>query len=96
MLFVIYARDKTEDTLALRDAHYPAHKEHLATSERYGVEIVTSGPLVSDDGRRAVGSLIICAAEARKDVVAFHKDDPFYKAGIWQMSDITAFDKRRG
>lgn len=96
MLFVIYAKDKTENTKALRDEHYPAHKAHLEQTDRYGVEVITSGPLVSDDGKRAVGSLIICQAEARKDVAAFHKDDPFYKAGIWQMSEITAFDKRRG
>ncbi|MBV8061532.1 MAG: YciI family protein, partial [Alphaproteobacteria bacterium] len=71
MLFVIYAKDQAEDTNALRNEHYAAHKEHLEKCGDYGVEIVTAGPLVSDDARRALGSLIICQAEARQDVITF-------------------------
>ena len=94
MLFVIYARD-ADDALSKRTEHYPAHKSFLGKSPDYGVEIVMSGPLVKDDGDTRCGSLIVVDAADRATAEKFHHADPFYLAGVWQETTITAFLRAR-
>ncbi|GAC1337752.1 MAG: YciI family protein [Beijerinckiaceae bacterium] len=95
MFFVIHALDKP-DALATRLAHYEAHKAFLSHTAPHGVSIVMSGPLVKDDGKTAIGSLLIIEAKDRASVEAFNRADPFHAAGIWQTVTITAFVKRQG
>ncbi len=95
MLFVIHALDG-RDTENIRAAHYPAHKDFLATSAKLGVRVVMSGPLTTDDGSKALGSLFVLEASDRATVEAFHRNDPFFKARVWETVSIAAFDKRRG
>jgi uncharacterized protein YciI len=94
-LFAIHALDR-DDALAVRLAHYDAHKAFLADTSRFGVRIVMSGPLMSDDGERMIGSLFLVEAQDRSAVEAFHAADPFLAAGIWQAVTITRFLKRQG
>lgn len=94
MLFVIYARD-TDDALPKRAEHYPAHKSFLANAVAHNVEVVFSGPLVQDDGDTRCGSLIVIEATDRAAATAFHHADPFYQAGVWADSAITAFLRAR-
>ena len=95
MLFVIYGFDDPA-MRHRRTEHYPAHRTFLADAAAHGVTIVTSGPLVEDDGTTPIGSLIIIDAHDRAAAEAFHHADPFFSAGLWRTTTVTAFDKKRG
>ena len=94
-LFAVHALDKP-DALALRLEHYPAHRAFLETEGDFGVNVVMSGPLQSDDGGIMIGSLFIMEAAGRDAIVAFVEADPFRKQGIWGELRITRFHRRRG
>jgi uncharacterized protein YciI len=95
MLYVIHALDK-DGALPVRLAHYDEHKAFLADTSQYGVNIVMSGPLVSDDGATMIGSLFLVDAPDRDAVVRFNAADPFARAELWASLAITAFMRRQG
>jgi uncharacterized protein len=95
MLFVIHALDHA-DALPKRLSNYDAHKTFLSDTSRYGVTIVMSGPLTSDDGQTMIGSLFLVEAPGRAEVERFHHADPFFAAGIWEKVSISAFLRRQG
>ena len=95
MFFVLHALDKA-DALPERLANYDAHKAFLADTSPYDVSIIMSGPLVADDGKTMIGSLMILEAPDRAAVEAFNRADPFFAAKIWERVNITAFVKRQG
>ena len=95
MLFAIHALDRA-GALAIRLANYDAHKAFLSDTSRFSVEIVMSGPLVSDDGATMIGSLFLIEAAGRGDVEAFNRADPFAAADIWEKVTITGFLRRQG
>ncbi|MBN8944923.1 MAG: YciI family protein [Rhizobiales bacterium] len=90
MHFMLHGLDKP-DALPVRLAHYDAHRAYIAAAP---VKIIVSGPLVSDDGTRMIGSFILMEAESRDQVVAFNRADPFYQAGVWERVDIHRCEKR--
>ncbi|MGB8432923.1 MAG: YciI family protein [Burkholderiales bacterium] len=71
----------------------PAHIEYLATNP---IKIVMSGPLVSDDGGKTIGSLYMLEAANRAEIEKFQHADPLYNADIWEMVEVRAFNKRLG
>ena len=95
MLFVIHAVDRT-DALETRLARYDAHKAFLADTQGFGVKIVMSGPLVSDDASTMIGSLFVVEAPDRGTVERFNAADPFAAAGIWDRVTVTGFLRRQG
>ena len=95
MLFAIHALDR-KGALDTRLANYDAHKAFLADTSAFGVKIVMSGPLVSDDGTTMIGSLFLVEAPERAAVEGFNAADPFFKAGIWERVTITGFLRRQG
>ncbi|MEP9352300.1 YciI family protein [Xanthobacter sp. KR7-65] len=95
MLFAIHAVDKT-GALDTRLANYEAHKAFLSDTSALGVAIVTSGPLVADDGTTMIGSLFLVEAPDRATAEAFNAADPFFKAGIWDRVTVTGFIRRQG
>ena len=95
MLFAIHAVDRA-GALPTRLANYDAHKIFLSDTSPYGVKIVMSGPLVSDDGATMIGSLFLIEAPGRNEVEAFNRADPFAAAGIWEKVTITGFLRRQG
>ncbi|MDI4663986.1 YciI family protein [Xanthobacter autotrophicus] len=95
MLFAIHAVDR-EGALDTRLAHYEAHKAFLADTSAFGVRIVMSGPLVSDDGATMIGSLFLVEAPDRDAAERFNAADPFHKADIWARVTITGFLRRQG
>ncbi|WP_298241850.1 YciI family protein [uncultured Bradyrhizobium sp.] len=95
MLFAIHAVDRS-GALPTRLANYDAHKAYLGDTSGFGVKIVMSGPLVSDDGQTMIGSLFLIEAPGRSEVEAFNRADPFAKAGIWEKVTITGFLRRQG
>ena len=95
MLFIVHCLDRA-GALPVRMEHYLAHREYLATLDSRPVEIVMSGPLVSDDGETMIGSFFLIEDTDRKAVEAFNQADPFHHAGIWESVSIHAFSKRVG
>ena len=94
-LFCIHGLDRP-DAASVRDEHYAAHRAYLAASEASGVRILASGPLVSGDGSRMIGSLLIVEADELGTVVACNAGDPFRKAGLWSSVAIDRFSLRVG
>lgn len=94
-LFAVHALDKP-GALPLRLEHYAAHRSFLETDKEFGVAVVTSGPLQSDDGEIMVGSLFIMEAADRAAITAFVAADPFTTEAVWGEVQITRFHRRRG
>jgi len=93
MLFVVYALDNPSAG-AKRQAVHAEHVAHLKTAKDDGVVIVVGGPLVDDDGKTSVGSLMVIDAPDRAMVEKFNGADPFAKNGIWSKVEIRRFDRR--
>ena len=95
MLFAVHALDDPNASAKRQEVH-AAHAAHLKTANEYGVTIVMGGPLMSDDGKAAVGSLMVLEASHSGAAEAFNNADPFAKNGVWKKVDIKRFDKRTG
>jgi uncharacterized protein YciI len=91
MHFAIHCLDKP-GALETRLANYESHKAYLASAAP--VALVISGPLVADDGETMIGSLFVVEADDRESVEHFHRNDPFFRAGVWERAEIHAFLKR--
>ncbi len=79
MLFVITCIDKPD--------HGPMRAEnredHLAYLDALGDALITAGPLMSDDGERPEGSVLILDFENREAADTFAAGDPYNKAGLF-------------
>jgi uncharacterized protein YciI len=84
MLFVIHAHDKPDGGKA-RQAHRAAHLAYLKSK---GAAIRTAGPLLSDDGERMIGSMLVIEAADAEAAKAFAEGDPFHKNGVFAKVDI--------
>jgi uncharacterized protein YciI len=87
MRIVVHCLDKP-DALSVRLENYEAHKAYLASGK---VATVISGPLLADDLETMIGSMFIFEADTIDDVVAFNREDPFAKAGVWETVSIRPF-----
>jgi uncharacterized protein YciI len=94
-LFAVHALDNP-DALPLRLEHYAAHRAFVESDHAYGVTVIMSGPLQSDDGEVMIGSLFIVEAGSREAVEAFNQGDPFFTAGVWGQVSISRFHRRKG
>lgn len=92
MLFVMFCIDRPGVEEKRRQV-IPAHIEYLATNP---IKIVMSGPLVSDDGGKTIGSLYMLEAANRAEIEKFQRADPLYNADIWETVEVRAFNKRLG
>jgi uncharacterized protein YciI len=95
MHFVVHALDK-KNILPTRAKHYRDHRIHLDRAEAYGVDVVTAGTLVADDGETPVGSVFVIDAADRAAVDAFTRSDPYHVNGVWERVDIHGYNKKRG
>ncbi len=68
----------------------------LKIAGEFGVDVVISGPLQSDDGERMIGSLFIIEAPDRAAVEAYANADPFTRTGVWEDIRIHRFFRRKG
>jgi uncharacterized protein YciI len=89
MLYVAYCLDKPSHQ-AVRAENRPAHLEFL---KAHAAQIVIAGPVMSDDGQQAVGSLLILEFENRAEVDRFLKSDPYAKAGLFASVDVRPWRK---
>ncbi len=93
MLYSVYALDNP-DAAAKRQAVHAEHVAHLKTAKDNGVTIVVGGPLLAEDGKSSIGSLMVLEVPDRATAEKFNNADPFHKNGIWAKVDIQRFDRR--
>ena len=87
MLYAFHLLDKP-GALAQRQAIRPEHKAYLATKAE---QIAFAGPLLSDDGKTMVGSLLVIDFESREEAQRWLGAEPFTRAGIYASTTIYAF-----
>lgn len=75
----------------VRDRTRPAHREHLR-NVAMGVEVLAGGRLMSDDGARVIGTMIVVRADNRAQVARFMEADPYAEAGIFGRTEIERWD----
>jgi len=95
MLFVVHALDK-KAMMPVRAKHYRDHRIHLDKSAAHGVDVVTAGTLLADDGETPVGSIFVIDAADRAAVDAFTRSDPYHVNGVWERVEINRYNKKRG
>ncbi len=83
-LFVISWRDKP-DSLDVRMA---AREAHLAYAAEQGAKVKLGGPYLDEAGQMC-GSMIIFEGESLEEAAAFHANDPYKLAGLFETSTIT-------
>ena len=84
MHWMIKCRSKP-GTDELRNATIPAHKDHL---DKYREETWFSGPLFTDDGTSAIGSLRFIEFPERAAAQAYIDTDPYTTEGIFESINI--------
>jgi len=88
MHFVVHALDRP-DALPRRQAVLAAHRTYLDTAPaRHGVQVLMSGPLITDDGETMIGSFFLLDAESREAVEAMFAEDPMSQADVWAARDL--------
>ena len=84
-LFIIQWKDKAAEGPALRAATRQAHLDWIAAQP--GV-VKLGGPLLHADDTMA-GSLMIIEAESLEAAEAFHAQDPYTLAGLFEQSSVS-------
>ena len=84
MHFVALSRDHA-DGLETRLANRPAHLEFLKAN---GDRIKIGGPLLTSDGERMIGSMLIVEADNEAEARALLAEDPYAKAGLFQSVEV--------
>ncbi len=88
MHYVIFAKDKPGYVQKRLD-NYDAHKAYLGSNP---INFLVSGPLVDEGDRTTmVGSFFLVEADNLEQVKEFNRNDPFFKAEIWESCSIEPF-----
>lgn len=87
MLYALHLIDRP-DSQALRLQVRPDHKDYLG---RVAQRIAFAGPLLADDGRTMIGSLLVIDFDSRAAVDAWVQNEPFCRAGLYATTHIAAF-----
>ena len=91
MLYIVYCKDKPNH-VDIRLANYDAHKAYLGSGP---INFLMSGPCVSEsDHETMIDSFFLVEADNVEQVEEFNRNDPFFKAEIWESIHIQAFSKR--
>lgn len=89
MLFVIYCLDKPGHD-EVRLANRAAHIEY---ARRNADKMLVGGPLLSDDGQRMIGSMLVIDLPDRGAADALMANDPYVKAGLFDSIVIRPYKK---
>lgn len=84
MQFAIYCLDKP-DSLQLRLDTRPTHLVYLDSFED---KLVFAGPLLAEDGKSPIGSLLVFEGADAAAAKAFADGDPYAKAGLFAQVTI--------
>ncbi len=68
-------------------------RSSASTSPITGICAPRTGPLLSEDGERPVGSLLIMAFDDQGQARAFAEGDPYAQAGLFESVTIRPFRK---
>ncbi|MET0383571.1 MAG: YciI family protein [Burkholderiaceae bacterium] len=90
MLFVFHLLDRTDPNTIRADIR-PVHKEYL---RQVADRIAFAGPLLSDDGKAMLGSLLVIDFEDRAAAEAWRAAEPFTQAGLYEKVSILAFSNQ--
>lgn len=91
MIFVVHGLDRA-DAGTLRPDNVPAHRAYMEEN----AQVLSSGPLVADDGETMIGSILIIEAADRAAIDAVVAGDPFVKAGLFANLTVTRWHQRVG
>ena len=94
MLFSVFTLD-SPDAADRRKAVHGERIARLKKANDFGVNISVGGPLMSDDGTNAIGSLMVLEAPDRASVEKFNRADPFHRDGVWGKVEIRRFDRKK-
>ncbi len=84
MQFAILNHDKP----GALDLRMEVRETHLAYLRTAGDRLMTAGPILGEDGKTPIGSLLIIEADDLDAARAFAADDPYAKAGLLASVDI--------
>lgn len=87
MLFAIHMTDRPH-AKELRKEHSLAHREFVGA---FLDRMYCGGPLLTDEGAEAIGSLIIMEFEDRSAAEAFIASEPYNRAGLFESVIIRNF-----
>ncbi|MEO0915811.1 MAG: YciI family protein [Pseudomonadota bacterium] len=95
MHFVAHALDKP-DAIERRLAILASHRAYLAEAPgRFGVTILLSGPLTTDDAETIIGSFLLIEADDRQSAEALFAGEPMVEAQIWAAFHLHAVTLRQ-
>ena len=83
-LYVISWLDRPDSL----EARMGAREAHLAYVKAQGDKVKLGGPYLDDAGQM-IGSLIVIEAESLAAAEAFHAQDPYRLAGLFETSSVT-------
>ncbi len=87
MKYVLVCEDRN-DSLELRLAN---REKHLAFIGGLGDRVSLAGPMLSDDGERMVGSVLIIEADSPEEIRQIADSDPYAQAGLFDKVTIRPF-----
>ena len=87
MLYAFHLLDKP-GALSKRLEIRPEHKAYLGAKAE---QIAFAGPLLADDGKTMVGSLLVVDFPSREEAHRWLADEPFTRAGVYASTAIHAF-----
>ncbi len=87
MLYAVICKDKP-NSLDLRLATRPTHLEYLKAGGP-----IFSGPMLGEDEKSPIGSLLVIEAADRAAAEAWAAADPYAKAGLFESVEIRPFVK---
>ncbi len=89
MPYAIITKDKP-NSLALRERVRAEHLEYLT---RHKAKLLAAGAQTDDEGAGGYGGVIIVDTEDRAEAERFIREDPFAKAGLFDMIQVTRWRK---
>ncbi|MBI1777679.1 MAG: YciI family protein [Proteobacteria bacterium] len=89
MLFAIYRLDKP-NAVELRLKTRPVHLDYLRSQSH---RLFTAGPVLADDGKTPIGSLLLVECTNEAEARAFAAADPYDRAGLFQSLTIHPWRK---
>ena len=92
MLYALICHDKPDSETLRMDTR----AAHLAFIETQGAAVRMGGPLLSDDGERVIGSLILLDVPDLASARAFADADPYGLAGLFDSVIIRPFRQTVG
>lgn len=70
------------------DLRMKTRETHLTYLRAAGKRLMTAGPILTDDGKTPIGSMLIIEADSLEEAREFAANDPYAKAGLFASSQV--------